>query len=403
MAKILWIRYGIPRPSRAGRGGAVYNVLSGLARNSEVHLAALIDGEPAPETVNAIINGGVRIHTTAREDVGADAGAFLRRAATTAASVLTTAASVFSFSPTDVWRYNPRNFRDEVAYSVHEIKPDAVVFDQWFLYPTVQKLAAKAVYYAYKVEWLFRERFADEADNLFLNTARTVRGGRRKTYETKALARADAVVCSSPAVAAELRRYYTRPLDVVPPPVEKPRNAGTGGFASREMVYVTDIFAKRDATAVRWLAKFVMPKVLSKVPNTAVNVYGEGAEGYLEPLLTEPWLRINAGGIDDLFAGAAIAVFPHWSGGGVNFAALNAMAFGLPVVATPIGAEGTPGDGSSGVAVRLHAEPFAEEVVNLLTDERLYAERSTAAGAYAEKTFYVDVPTAPFLGINQNG
>jgi glycosyltransferase involved in cell wall biosynthesis len=401
MAKILWIRYGIPRPSRTERGGAIYNVLSGLARNSEVHLAALIDGEPAPETVNAIINAGVRIRTTAREGVGA--GAFLRSAATTAASVLTTVESVFSLSPTDVWRYNPRDFRDEVAYSVHETKPDAVIFDQWFLYPTVQKLAAKAVFYAYEVEWLLNERFADEADNLFVSTARTVRGGRRKTYEMKALARADAVVCSSPTVAAELRRYYTRPLNVVPPPVEKPRNADTGGFASREIVYVTDIFAQRDATAVKWLAKFVMPKVLLKVPNTAVTVCGEGAGVYLERLSTEPWLRINAGGIDDLFAGAAIAVFPHWSGGGVNFAALNAMAFGLPVVATPIGAEGTPGDEDSGVAVRLHAEPFAEEVAHLLTDERLHAERSTAAGAYAEKTFYVDAPTAAFLGINQNG
>jgi|GEM_PF-2541835 len=403
MAKILWIRYGIPRPSRAGRGGAVYNVISGLARNSEVHLAALIDGEPSPETANAIMSAGVRIRTTAREDVGADAGAFLRRAATTAASVLTTAASVFSFSPTDVWRYNPRDFRDEVAYFVHEIKPDAVVFDQWFLYPTVQKLATKVVYYAYEVEWLFNERFADEADNPFLSTARMVRGGRRKTYEMKALARADAAVCSSPTVAAELRRYYTRPLNVVPPPVEKPRNAVTGGFASREIVYVTDIFARRDATAVKWLAKFVMPKVLSKVPNTAVTVYGEEAETHLEPLLTEPWLRVTAEEIDGLFARAAIAAFPHWSGGGTDFAALNAMAFGLPVVATPIGAEGTPGDEDSGIAVRLHAEPFAEEVVNLLTDERLYAGRSTAVGAYAEKTFYVDVPTAPFLGINQNG
>jgi len=123
----------------------------------------------------------------------------------------------------------------------------------------------------------------------------------------------------------------------------------------------------------------------------------------LEPLLTEPWLRVTAEEIDGLFARAAIAAFPHWSGGGTDFAALNAMAFGLPVVATPIGAEGTPGDEDSGIAVRLHAEPFAEEVVNLLTDERLYAGRSTAVGAYAEKTFYVDVPTAPFLGINQNG
>jgi glycosyltransferase involved in cell wall biosynthesis len=395
MAKILWIRYGIPEPSRVGRGGAVYNVLSGLAQNSEVHLAALIDEEPPPETVNAIMNAGVRIRTTAREDVGAGAGAFLRRAATTAASV-------FSFSPTDVWRYNPRNFREEAAYSVHETKPDAVVFDQWFLYPTIQKIAAKAVYYAYDVEWLFNERFADEADNVFLSTARTVRGGRRKVYELKALARADAVVCSSPTVTAGLRRYYIRPLDVVTPPVERPRNAGTGGFTSREIVYVTDRFARRDATAVKWLAKFVITKVLSKVPNTTLAVYGKGAETHLGPLSTEPWLRITAEEANGLFTRAAIAAFPHWSGGGANFAALNALAFGLPVVATPIGAEGTPGDESSGVAVRLYAEPFAEEVVKLLTDERLYAERSTAAGAYAEKTFYVDVPTAPFLGNNRN-
>ncbi|UCE27922.1 MAG: glycosyltransferase family 4 protein [Candidatus Coatesbacteria bacterium] len=396
MAKILWIRHGIPEPSRAGRGGAIYNVLSGLTVNTEVHLAALIDKEPALKTVNAITDAGVRIRTTGREDIGASAGALLRRAATTAASV-------FSLSPTDVWRYNPRDFREEVAYYVHEIKPDAVIFDQWFLYPTVQKLAAKAVYYAFEIEWLFNERFADETDNPLLSTARTVRGGRRKVYELKALARTDAVVCSSPAVAAELRRHHTRPLDVVPPPVDKPRTAGGGGFASREVLYATDNFGRHDATAVKWLAGFVMPKVLSRVPDAILAIYGKGAGVYLERLSNGTWLHINVGELNGVFTGAAVAAFPHWSGGGVNFAAVNAMAFGLPIVATPIGAEGTPGDESSGVAVRLNAEPFAEEIIKLLTDERLYVERSKAAGAYAGEKFYGKVQTAPFLRTDQNG
>ena len=165
---------------------------------------------------------------------------------------------------------------------------------------------------------------------------------------------------------------------------------------------MTDNFGRRDATAVKWLAGFVMPKVLARVPDVVLNIYGKGAGVYVKLLPNEPSVHVNVGELNSVFTGAAVAAFPHWSGGGVNFAALNAIAFGLPVVATPIGAEGTPGDESSGVAVRLYAEPFAEEIIKLLTDERLYAERSKAAGAYAEEKFYGKVQTAPFLDTGQN-
>jgi glycosyltransferase involved in cell wall biosynthesis len=390
MAKILWIRYSIPEFSRTGREGAIYNLLAGLAKKNEVHLAVLVDGNPSPETVNAIVNSGARIRTTISEDTGAGTVQILRR-------VTLRVISVLSLSPVDIWRYNKRYFKDEITYSVHEMKPDVVVFDQWFLYPTVQKLAAKRIFYAYDLEWLFNERFAEETDNIFLSNARTLRGGRRKVYEFKTFGHVDAVVCSSRAVADEVGRYYKRSLSIVPPPVERPRKTTAGKFNSREIIYATDRFAPRDATAIRWLAKFVIPNVRTKIPNATLTVSGEGAEDYIEPPSEKPWLRATSENVDDLFARASIAAFPHWSGGGANFAALNALAFGLPVVATPIGAEGIPGDNRSGVAVRLYAEKFAEEVINLLTNERIYAKRSAAASTYAETSLYGEVTAADFL------
>jgi glycosyltransferase involved in cell wall biosynthesis len=393
MAKFLWVRYGIPTPSRTGRDGAIYNVLNGLSEDNEVHLSVLVDREPAPDTVKAAVTAGTQIRTTIRKDAGPGGGPVLGR-------TVHRAASIFSLSPLDIWRYNPGQFREEVAYSVHKIKPEAVVFDQWFLYPTIQKLAVKRVFYVYGVEWLFNERFADETDNVFLSNIRTVRGGRRKVYELKALARADTVVCSSPAVKSELGRYYKRSLSIVPPPVERPRKIERKGFKSREFIYVTDHFEERDATAVKWLAKFILPKTLSEVPDAILTVKGEGAERYLETLLKEPWIRLSTEDAGSLFTKAAVAVFPHWSGDGVNFAALNALTFGVPVIATPIGAEGTVGGEQSGVAVRLHAEPFAEELVRLLTDGRLYEERSTLAAAYAEKTLYGVIQPVLFLGVS---
>jgi hypothetical protein len=309
MAKFIWVRYGIPTPSRTSRNGAIYNVLAGLSNDNEVDLSVLVDREPTPDKVKVAITAGARIRTTVREDLGAGAWPALRRTARRAASV-------FSFSPIEVCRYNLRRFREEVAYSVHEIKPDAVVFDQWFLYPSIQKLAPKRVFYAVGVEWLFNERFADETDNVFLSAIRTVVGGRRKVHELKALACADAVVCSSAAVKSELGRYYKRPLGIVPPPVERPPKKEHRGFKSREIIYVTDVFTRRDATAVKWLAGFVLPRTLSKVPDAILTVKGEGAERYLETLLTKPWVRLSTEDAGNLFEKAAVAVFPHWSGDG---------------------------------------------------------------------------------------
>jgi glycosyltransferase involved in cell wall biosynthesis len=74
-----------------------------------------------------------------------------------------------------------------------------------------------------------------------------------------------------------------------------------------------------------------------------------------------------------------VAIVPLLTGGGTRLKILEAAASGVPVVATPVGAEGL--DFAEGSEIRLagQAPEFAEAVAGLLADRE--ARRAQAAAA----------------------
>lgn len=156
-----------------------------------------------------------------------------------------------------------------------------------------------------------------------------------------------AVVCSE-----EDRRYLERHgcsnVVVVPngPNYSRPWN---GPPAPRlrdpesplRAVFLGNVESGPNADALEYFANDVLPALRSRSPGATLDVIGQGAT----PAIVERYAsRIHFRGFaDDL--GAALAeydllVAPLRFGGGTNFKVLDAMAYGIPVVTTAVGAEG---------------------------------------------------------------
>src|SRR5262249_32215541 len=143
------------------------------------------------------------------------------------------------------------------------------------------------------------------------------------------------------AAATPLVAPHGAPL-IVPNGVDLARYARRSGASGAERIlFVGDLSWPPNAEAVRWFAREVWPRIARQRPAARAEILGRSAPPDLARLASA---RLSfAGDRPDTrphWAAAAVAVVPLLAGGGTRLKILEAAACGVPVVSTPIGAEG---------------------------------------------------------------
>jgi len=169
-------------------------------------------------------------------------------------------------------------------------------------------------------------------------------------------------------------------VDLPPGDDERRRpRAARATDASPRVVFVGNLGYEPNADAVAFFADDVLPRLRARWPSASLDVVGPGAM----PGGNERWSsRVRFRGfVDDL--GAALGAYdvmvaPIRFGGGTKLKVLDAMAHRIPLVTTPVGAEGLK------LLHREHAwiagspEGIADGIGRLASDDAL-ADRMTAA------------------------
>lgn len=122
--------------------------------------------------------------------------------------------------------------------------------------------------------------------------------------------------------------------------------------------------------AILWFAEAILPGILEKHPETKVHLIGGGAGRQVQALAGEHVAihgRVDDDALDAAYRSSDIAVVPLRFGAGVKGKVVEAMAKGLPVVTTPIGAEGIPERGRP-LVVGQTAEELQNRIIALLDD-----------------------------------
>jgi len=147
-------------------------------------------------------------------------------------------------------------------------------------------------------------------------------------------------------------------------------SADRGREDPRVVLFVGALDYVPNVDAVTFYAREVLPRVRSALPAAEFQVVGPRASNALAALDGRDGVRL-LGYVPDLesvYARAAVSVAPFRLTQGVLNKVLEALASGLPVVATPEAVRGLALEDGDGIRLGRTAEELAARTVDLLTD-----------------------------------
>jgi len=156
------------------------------------------------------------------------------------------------------------------------------------------------------------------------------------------------------------------------------------------LVFTGDFTDEANADAVSWFLETVWPALTARRPELLFYIVGPSPP----PTLVQAGARdariVVTGEVDDIrpyLARAGVFVCPNRMGSGLRGKILQAMAAGVPVVSTTLGAEGIPIQMGDDGFLADTAEIMAQYAGLLLDDEDLRASVSAKARAMVSERF----------------
>lgn len=209
---------------------------------------------------------------------------------------------------------------------------------------------------------------------------------RYHNIEARLACECDVVWCASTADEDYMKRIAQGIATEVVPTIHPPHERGLP-FAEREhLLFVGNFRHKPNADAVRFYAREVLPRVRESLPTVELLLVGNDAP---EEFATYEGVRLlgYVPDIEPLLASARVSVAPLRFGAGINGKIGEALAHGLPVLTTTIGAAGIALRNGEEALIADTPEELAAATVRLYTDASLWQKLSDEGYAHVERNF----------------
>jgi len=276
---------------------------------------------------------------------------------------------------------------------VREFRPDVVLVEGISLFQLVEplrKLAPKLILDMHNVESDLAGQFSRSQPRRRFGWLMTSEADRIAALERRALALVDRVwVCSQEDRERLLRKFAPAiPVDVVPNGIPRPHAMpaqplplADGASGMPVMVFVGHLAYAPNVEAAKRLALSILPQVRRTLPSARLILAGRRPVPAVEELARQDGVEVVADpdDLDPIFRRGHVSIVPLTAGGGTRIKILEAMAWGLPVVATPLAAEGHGFVDGEDIALAESDADLAGTIVALSRDpERMQRMRAGA-------------------------
>lgn len=360
--RILWIKTELLHPVDKGGRIRTYQMLRALMKHHHVTYLCLDDGCAAADARERAREYCTELATIPFHPSRKFGPAYFGDLAR----------NLFSSLPYAISRYRSEAQRAEIE----RLAPthDLIVCD--FLTPSQNVPAAlgpRAVLFQHNVEAIIWQRHASVAKDPVRRWYFREQWRRMKHFEAEECRRFDRVIAVSEADAAAIRSEYgVEDVRSVPTGVDLEYFTAPASSAREgsELLFVGSMDWMPNEDGIRWFAESVFGRVRARVPDATLTIVGRTPSEKLRNLAERsPGMRLT-GTVPDVrpyLARARICVVPLRIGGGTRIKIYEAMAMGIPVVSTTIGAEGLPLAHGEQLLLADTQEEQAEAIVRLLS------------------------------------
>jgi polysaccharide biosynthesis protein PslH len=324
----------------SGRARRTYGIVRAVAAHGPVDLVYGAFGADRPDPAYGEIEG-LSLHRVERPGTVARLPAYLR--------------ARLRGVPDDF----ARGIWPELASRTAELAGDAetrVIAEGPVAAAALFSLAGRrpVIYDAHNLESAFRHRL-DEAGMSHAALERFERTVLERCAESWMVSPADLAGAAALAPGARLR-LVPNVVDVDAIEPVPPRDG------QRVALFVADLGYEPNRGALEFLMEEAMPSLWERAPDVRLVVAGKGSEEVRPP---DP--RIEPSGfvpdLRDLYLAAGCVVVPLLEGGGSPLKFVEALAYGMPVAATPLAAQGLEVRAGEHYAEgAANGEPFARAI-----------------------------------------
>jgi len=374
--RVLFVSAWFPYPPDNGSRIRAYNLIRSLSSRHQVYLVSLLQEDSLRE--NAEHLSGICEVVSLHESRWFRAGS------------LRSFLGLFSGKPRSYVDTFVPSVRNAIQKAIREVSPDVIVASQAGSMVYVPADApAPVVFEEMEVGWMHRQ----------LRNCRGVKRLRRQLTLAKyrsfirgLLRRADAYTCVSTQERELISRFYDPGITgtVVPNGVDTDYyNGGARNPEPEALVYNGALTYGANLDAVRYFASDIYPILKDRCPRAKLRVTGRTTGVDLRDVEDCPGIVLT-GYVDDMrdvLNRSAACVVPLREGGGSRLKILEAMAAGVPVVSTSVGAEGL--DCTDGKEILIADAPaeFVEAITRVLTDASVAQELSQNARNLVEQRY----------------
>ena len=257
---------------------------------------------------------------------------------------------------------------------------DIVVAD--FLSMTLNIVATKIdlkkiVVFQHNVESQIWKRHFEAAGNPLLKAYLRAQWQRYKRFEASMCAKFGGVIAVSEDDADRFRTEFglTNVLGHVPTGVDVDFFSEIGYKPEAEHIaFLGSMDWMPNIDGIIEFVRTTYPKIKSQCPGVKLTIIGRNPTAAILALQGADASIQVTGTVDDVrpyMSRAAVSIVPLRVGGGTRIKIFEAMAMGIPVVSSTIGAEGLPVLDGTNIFVADGAETFAQRVVTLLQDSSM--------------------------------
>ena len=389
MARLLFLTQVLPYPLDSGAKIRQYHMLRYLSRGHQVTLVSFVRPDNTPEQVAHLASFCAAVHTVAMlRSRWRDGRAALQ--------------GLLTGLPVVIARDEIGEMRALIRRLVAQERFDAVHADQVSMaqygLQAMRQGQLKGVVDMHNAMYLVLERLASGQHNPAKRLA--------LRREARAMARYEARVCrafdAALTVTREDRdfllqlypeaeravlaaRFVPVPICVDPsqvsPVVHRPEPP--------TILHLGTMFWPPNSEGVLWFARDVLPRIWDSVPAARFVVVGKDPPAEVQALTADPRIQVT-GYVDDpapYLEAADAFIVPLHAAGGMRVKILDAWLWGLPIVATPIGAEGIAVEDGEHLLIAEDAASFAQAVLRLLDDPALNQRLRLNGRAWVETTY----------------